>query len=175
MFVCKLLFKPKPTLCIFLCNMPPSDEPSDVPNVAADAAQDAAQDVPPAAVPDVAPDAAPAASKPWKPSGALSNPDPTIADMSTEEYTALTGKSDFFRPAAKVPKMAGGHQCSLMEAGQPEEIPDGTFHQEAPTKKPQVLPMLSVSGCMFICKCRCVCVVDCACMINNVVLVPLPG
>ena len=122
---------------------------------------------------DAAPDANSNGTKPpaWKPSGALSNPDPSIADMSTDEYKALDGKSDFFRPAAKVPKMDGGHQCSLFEREQPE----GHFHQALQAKPVKMLPILSVSGCMFICKCRCVCVVDCACMINSVVLVPLPG
>ena len=105
-----------------------------------------------------APDADSNGTKPpaWKSSGALNNPDPNIDDMSTEEYNALEGKFAFFRPAAKVPKMDGGHQCSLMEADDPECIPTGRFHQDQdkPVKK---LPILSVSGCMFICKCRCVC------------------
>ena len=120
---------------------------------------------------DAAPDSKPPA---WKPSGALSNPDPSIGDMSSEEYKQWEGKSEFFRPAAKVPKMDGGHQCSLIE----KDHPGGVFHQDVPPLKPdKILPILSVSACMFICKCRCVCVcvVDCACMINNVVLVPLPG
>ena len=101
---------------------------------------------------DAAPDSKPPA---WKPSGALSNPDPSIADMSSEEYKQCEGKSDFFRPAAKVPKMDGGHQCSLIERDHPE----GISHQDlSPLKPDKMLPILSVSGCMFICKCRCVCV-----------------
>ena len=104
--------------------------------------------------------------KAWKPSGALSNPDPSIEDMSLEEYNQGK-KGAFFQPCAKVPKMDGGHQCSLFE----RDPSEGSFHQDTQAK----LPILSVSGCMFICKCKCVCVVDCACMINNVVLVPLPG
>ena len=114
----------------------------------------------------------------WKPSGALHNPDPSIADLEVDEYKACCEKSDFFRPAAKVPKKDGGYQCSLFEARHTEEIPDvpdGRFHQDPPAKPDKMLPILSVSGCMFICKRRCVCVVDCACMINNAVLVPLPG
>ena len=108
---------------------------------------------------DAAPDPNSNGTKPpaWKPSGALSNPDPNISDMSTEEYKALDGKSDFFRPAAKVPKMDGGHQCSLFEREYPEE----SFYQDTKAKcvgEMMGLPMLSVSGCMFICKCRCVCV-----------------
>ena len=113
-----------------------------------------------------------------KPSGALSNPDPTIKDMTTEEYNAIEGKSAFFRPAAKKPKMdGGGFQCSLIEA----DDQGSRFHQDTQVDKDtkdkpvKLLPILSVSACMFICKCRCVCVVDCACMINNVVHVPLPG
>ena len=129
----------------------------------------AAPDPNPGAAPDADPgaDPNPPACKPspWKPSGALSNPDPTIEDMSLEEYNQST-KGAFFQPCAKVPKRDGGHQCSLFE----REPPDGSFHQASVQ-----LPILSVSGGMFICKCRCVCVVDCGCMINNVVLVPLPG
>ena len=132
-------------------------------------------------IPD--PGADPKGTKPpaWKPSGALSNPDPSIEDMPLDEYNLH--KEAFFQPCAKNPKMDGGHQCSLLEGDHPE----GSFYQETKAsavswkeitqKEMMGLPILSVSGCMFICKCRCVCVcvVDCACMINNVVLVPLPG
>ena len=123
-------------------------------------------------IPD--PGADPKGTKPpaWKPSGALSNPDPSIEDMPLEEYNLRKGA--FFQPCAKDPKMDGGHQCSLFERDHPEE----SFYQDTKAKcvgETMGLPILSVSGCMFICKCRCVCVVDCACMINNVVLVPLPG
>ena len=121
-----------------------------------------------------APDLVPYGTKPqaWKPSGALSNPDPNIEDMPLEEYNLRKGA--FFQACAKKPKINGGHQCSHTE----NDITEGSFHQdEKPTCVGEILklPILSVSGCMFICKCRCVCVVDCACMINNVVLVPLPG
>ena len=92
----------------------------------------------------------------WKPSGALSNPDPNIGDMPLEEYNQSKGA--FFQPCAKDPKMDGGHQCSLFER---EEYPEDGFYQDAKAKRygeKQDLPILSVSGCMFICKCRCVCV-----------------
>ena len=91
----------------------------------------------------------------WKPSGALSTPDPSIGDMPLEEYNQCKGA--FFQPCAKDPKMDGGHQCSLFEREYPEE----GFYQDAKAKcygEMLGLPMLSVSGCMFICKCRCVCV-----------------
>ena len=89
----------------------------------------------------------------WKPSGALSNPDPNIGDMPLEEYNQSKGA--FFQPCAKDPKMDGGHQCSLFERKYPK-YPEEGFYQDAKAKCH--LPILSVSGCMFICKCRCVCV-----------------
>ena len=90
----------------------------------------------------------------------------TIKDMTVQEYMEVKEKSCFYRPAAKVPKLDHGHQCSLFER-------ESMFHQEIPPKD----PVLSVLLCMFICKCRfvCVCAFDCACLINNVWLVPLPG
>ena len=106
-------------------------------------------------IPD--PGADPKGTKPpaCKPSGALSNPDPSIEDMPLEEYNLRKGA--FFQPCAKNPKMDGGHQCSLFEREYTEE----GFYQGAKAKcygEKQDLPILSVSGCMFICKCRCVCV-----------------
>ena len=86
----------------------------------------------------------------WHPSGALANPDPSIADLSMEQYME-TDKSCFYRPAAKKPTMGQAFQCSAMEEDAKQE--------DAKQKKvckfyqiPYNLPVLSVHVCIFICK-----------------------
>ena len=81
-------------------------------------------------------------AKPWKPSGALSNPDPTIPDLTVQQYNQSQDKSEFGRLAAAIPMQEAPHyQCSVIEAG--------TFYQDKDLSKE--MPMLAVHCCMFIC------------------------
>ena len=79
-----------------------------------------------------------------KPSGALSNPDPNIPDITMEEYQASL-KSDFGRSAASPPPLVdGAFQCSANAAGELyQNHPQGLGSKS--------YPMLPVHCCMLIC------------------------
>ena len=76
----------------------------------------------------------------------LPGEDPPIPDLTVKEYNAIINKSDFFRPAAKVPMMdAGGEAfvCSLLEDKSPWLPGDtGEFYQDSQEKQ---LPILNAT------------------------------
>ena len=69
-----------------------------------------------------------------------------IPDLTVEEYNAISNKSDFFRPAAKVPMMDAGGEvffCSLLEDKSPWLPGDtGEFYQDSQEKQ---LPILNAT------------------------------
>ena len=71
----------------------------------------------------------------------LQNTDPTIKDLSIDEYQAGT-KSEFGRIAANNPKREHAHQCSLLE-----ESKFGDFYQDI---SPHNIPILPVFLNMFV-------------------------
>ena len=91
--------------------------------------------------PDPANPVAPRA-QPWKPSGALNNPGPTIPDLTVQQYNQSQDKSEFVRLAAAIPLQEAPHyQCSVVDAGTCYQ------YQDLSTD----MPILPVHCCMFIC------------------------
>ena len=90
----------------------------------------------------------------WQPSGARANPDPTIPDLTADEY--FQGEHNIFgRSAASTPlQLNCGYQDNSIDAGELYQDKDLT----------KGMPILTVHNCMFIILCRYVFVCCCLCM-----------
>ena len=82
-------------------------------------------------------------AKAKQPSGALSNPNPDIPDLTPAQYMATKDKSVFGRPAAAQPLQEESSAYGT------SSVDEGEFFQDRDLTKG--LPILSVHSCMLMC------------------------